>query len=126
MITRLVAGRRRVFHTRVEGRFRRIVRHGDGPATYWWEVTDKSGQRMVFGGAADTTLTDAHGNIASWALREARDTHDNFMRYRYAWVEDGGVASASLLGSNPLPAADHLHRPRQRRGPLLGHFRPRP
>ena len=93
----------KVFHTRVEGRFDKIVRHGDGPATYWWEVTGKTGTRMIFGGAADTTLTDAHGNIASWALREVRDLNDNVVRYHYVRVQDGGVANATVPGSNLYP-----------------------
>ncbi|SDI20785.1 RHS repeat-associated core domain-containing protein [Actinokineospora alba] len=88
----------KVFHTRVEGQFSRIVRHGDNPANYWWEVTDKAGTRMVFGTAADTRLADANGNIATWALREVRDAHDNLMRYHHVTVEDGGVAGASVPG----------------------------
>ncbi|MGQ0837718.1 SpvB/TcaC N-terminal domain-containing protein [Actinokineospora sp.] len=96
----------KVFHTRVEGQFRRIVRHGDTPANYWWEVTDKSGSRMFFGGAPDTgpqpnaTLTDDRGNIATWSLRELRDTNDNFMRYHSVRVDDGGVRNASAPGRN--------------------------
>ncbi|MCG8915240.1 sugar-binding protein [Actinokineospora sp. PR83] len=93
----------KVFHTRVEGRFERIVRHGSTPADYWWEVTDKSGTRMTFGGAQATTLTDAAGNIATWALRETRDTSDNFVKYEYSRVEDGGVAGATVPGSNLYP-----------------------
>jgi RHS repeat-associated protein len=95
----------KVFHTRVEGQFRKIVRHGDSPASYWWEVTDKSGTRMIFGGPAAnpneaTTLTDAGGNIATWSLREVRDTNDNFMRYHSVRVDDGGVGNASAPGTN--------------------------
>jgi RHS repeat-associated protein len=93
----------KVFHTRVEGRFERIVRHGDSPTNYWWEVTGKNGTRMTFGGAADTTLTDGRGNIASWALREIRDTNDNFVRYHHVRVDDGGVANARVPGSNLYP-----------------------
>src|SRR5256885_940859 len=96
----------KVFHTRVEGQFRRIVRHGSGPANYWWEITDKSGTRMFLGGAPDTgaitdaTLTDGSGDIATWSLREMRDANDNFMRYHSVRVNDGGVANASVPGSN--------------------------
>lgn len=93
----------KVFHTRVEGRFDRIVRHGDGPRNYWWEVTDKAGTRMAFGGADNTTLTDAAGNVATWALREVRDTNDNFMRYTHVRVADGGVANSTVPGVNLYP-----------------------
>lgn len=29
------------FYKRVEGSFSRIIRHGNNPANYWWEVTEK-------------------------------------------------------------------------------------
>ncbi|MBC6448672.1 SpvB/TcaC N-terminal domain-containing protein [Actinokineospora xionganensis] len=94
----------KVFHTRVEGQFDRIVRHGDSPKNYWWEVTDKSGTRSFYGGAADTTVTDASGNVGMWALREVRDTHDNFRRYHHAKVADGGTANSAVPGTNLYPA----------------------
>ncbi|WP_436500233.1 SpvB/TcaC N-terminal domain-containing protein [Actinokineospora sp. HUAS TT18] len=93
----------KVFHSRVEGRFDRIVRHGDSPANYWWEVTDKQGSRMFFGGGADSTLADGAGRIATWALREIRDGNDNVMRYRYAKVSDGGTVDATVPGTNLYP-----------------------
>nr|CEL15614.1 Mll6838 protein [Kibdelosporangium sp. MJ126-NF4] len=93
----------KVFHARVESRFDRIVRHGDRPANYWWEVTDKQGTRMLFGGAANTTLADAAGRVATWAVREVRDTNDNVMRYRYATVSDGGTDKSKVPGSNLYP-----------------------
>jgi len=90
----------KVFHTRVEGRFAKIVRHGDSPRNYWWEVTDKNGARSLFGGAENSTLTDEFGNIAVWSLREMRDTNDNFMRYECVRVSDVGVANGSVPGAN--------------------------
>ncbi|MGH3859588.1 SpvB/TcaC N-terminal domain-containing protein [Actinokineospora sp.] len=90
----------KVFHTRVEGQFSRIVRRGDSPANYWWEVTDRVGGRMVFGRDGGTTLTDANGNIASWAINEQRDANDNLLRYHHTRVEDGGVPGASVPGAN--------------------------
>ncbi|MFB7516554.1 SpvB/TcaC N-terminal domain-containing protein [Streptomyces sp. NPDC056144] len=93
----------KVFHTRVEGRFDRIVRHGDSPATYWWEVTDKQGVRTLFGGTADSTLADGKGRVAAWAAREIRDGNDNVMRYRYAKVTDGGTAGSTVPGSELYP-----------------------
>src|SRR5262249_51716242 len=41
----------KTFSLRVEGEFRRIVRHGSSPSTYWWEVTAKDGTRSLFGGS---------------------------------------------------------------------------
>jgi RHS repeat-associated protein len=94
----------KVFHTRVEGQFSRIVRHGDNPRNYWWEVTGKNGARSIFGGPPDnvgenTTLADESGNIATWALREVRDTNDNFVRYHSVRVADVGVNGGTVPGS---------------------------
>lgn len=93
----------KVFHSRVEGRFDRIVRHGDSPANYWWEVTDKQGVRTLFGGTADSTLADGKGRVATWAAREIRDGNDNVLRYRYAKVADGGTAGAAVPGTELYP-----------------------
>jgi YD repeat-containing protein len=93
----------KVFHSRIEGRFDRIVRHGDSPRNYWWEVTDKQGTRTVFGGAADASLADAAGHVATWAVREVRDLNDNVMRYRHVRVTDGGTANSTVAGTNLYP-----------------------
>ena len=97
----------KVFHTRVEGGFARIVRHGASPAGYTWEVTDKAGTHWFYGAvagssgpAADATLADGSGNVFLWALREARDAHGNLMRYHYAKVDDPGVAGGAEPGRN--------------------------
>ncbi|MET9736101.1 SpvB/TcaC N-terminal domain-containing protein [Streptomyces sp. NPDC006458] len=87
----------KVFHTRVEGGFARIVRTGDSPKSYGWEVTDKSGVRYVYGGEGRVLADDA-GNIFSWALREVRDPHGNTVRYHYTLVEDAGVAGGTVAG----------------------------
>src|SRR5215472_8302695 len=73
----------KTFSHRVEGEFSRIVRHGNSPSTYWWEVTAKDGTRSLFGGSAVTGLVDpqtvladpnsANGNIGRWMLREVID-----------------------------------------------------
>ncbi|WP_405543364.1 polymorphic toxin-type HINT domain-containing protein [Streptomyces phaeochromogenes] len=87
----------KVFHTRVEGGFARIVRTGDSPKTYGWEVTDKSGVRYVYGGEG-AVLSDDNGDIFSWGLRELRDPHGNTVRYSYTLVEDAGVAGGTVAG----------------------------
>jgi hypothetical protein len=94
----------KVFHTRVEGRFERIIRHGDHPTNYWWEVTDKQGTTNVYGGDANAVLVDGSQNVATWALREARDISGNFVRYQHVRVDDGGTANAAVPGRNLYPA----------------------
>ncbi|WP_019143026.1 SpvB/TcaC N-terminal domain-containing protein [Noviherbaspirillum massiliense] len=85
------------FHTRIEGQFRRIVRHGDAPANYWWEVTDKNGMRFFYGGTPEggqdknAILADpgSKGNVFRWALKEVRDTNGNNIVYGYDIVNGG-------------------------------------
>src|SRR6185437_8988890 len=82
----------KTFHTRIEGAFNKIVRHGNSPTDYWWEVTDKDGTRSFYGGDPETgpvpaaQLADDHGNIFRWALRETRDLHGNAVHYEYQTV----------------------------------------
>jgi RHS repeat-associated protein len=92
----------KVFHTRVEGKFQKIVRHGAGPNAYWWEVTDKNGMRYFYGGTPEqpggvdpaAVLADPSpsANIFRWMLREMRDANGNTMRYDYDVVNGGGGA----------------------------------
>ncbi len=93
----------RIFHTRVEGQFRKIIRHGSSPSSYWWEVIDKNGTRYLYGGTngptTDATLRDENENIFMWTLREVRDTNNNFIRYYYAHVKDPGFPGG-LPGEN--------------------------
>lgn len=90
------------FHPRVEGAFNKIIRHGNSPQNYWWEVIDKQGTRNFYGGdpsiGADpqSTLSDASGNIAHWALRKTLDLHGNFVLYQYAQVQDPGVPGGNV------------------------------
>lgn len=92
------------FHPRVEGDFSRIIRHGDNPKNYWWEVTDKYGNIRSFGGkraqglSDAATLKDDEGNIVEWMLVEERDPNDNFISYTYQTVSTTGVQGGTLAG----------------------------
>jgi RHS repeat-associated protein len=94
----------KTFHSRVEGGFNTIVRHGSAPTNYWWEVTDKDGTRSFYGGDPESgpvtaaQLADDHGNTFRWALRETRDLHGNAVHYDYQTVSDAGVAGGTVLG----------------------------
>lgn len=94
------------FHTRVEGEFRKIIRHGTGPRDYWWEIVDKLGTRQFYGGGPNTggptvnsTLADSDGNVFLWSLRETHDTHGNFIKYLCTRVSDPGMVGGSVQGS---------------------------
>jgi RHS repeat-associated protein len=84
------------FYSRIESSFSRIIRHGDNPANYWWEVTTKEGERSFYGGLPgsgiinDAVSMDADGNIGYWALTETRDLHNNFVNYKYDKPEECG------------------------------------
>ncbi len=93
------------FYPRVEGSFSKIIRKGDSPKNYHWEVTDKNGIKYYYGAASDGNLLDSailkdtDGNIAHWALVEVRDLNDNFVKYNYSVVEDAGVNGGTVMGS---------------------------
>ncbi len=93
------------FHPRVEGSFNKIIRHGNNPANYWWEVTDKSGTRSFYGGTPESgvvdgaVLKDDAGNIACWALVGNRDLDNNVVHYLYEKVTDAGVTGGSVAGT---------------------------
>ncbi|UVS78199.1 SpvB/TcaC N-terminal domain-containing protein [Actinokineospora sp. UTMC 2448] len=100
----------KVFHARVEGGFDRIVRRGDHPSNYRWEVTDKTGTTYFYGSAKgapapepEASLADAEGNVHLWALREVRDANGNLLRYHHAKVEDPGVDGGAEPGRNLYP-----------------------
>ena len=97
----------KIFHPRVEGQFRRIIRHGTTPANYWWEVIDKNGTKYLYGGKpggnnvpnSEATLADpSAGDIFKWALREIRDTNGNTVKYTYNVVTDVGIVNGSVAG----------------------------
>jgi RHS repeat-associated protein len=97
------------FYPRVEGSFSKIIRHGDGPHNYWWEVTDKDGTKRFYGGLPDegaipsATLTDDQGNIAHWSLVEIRNLNENFVRYHHVVVKDTGIPGGTVLGAQMYP-----------------------
>ncbi|WP_243374939.1 SpvB/TcaC N-terminal domain-containing protein [Geotalea sp. SG265] len=121
----------KVFHTRVEGQFRKIIRHGTAPSNYWWEVTDKNGTRYFYGrvpnGGNDAVLADADkGNIFKWALRQVRDANGNTVNYSYKVVSNTGIVGGTVpgyqiylekidyTGHNDEPGAYSVHFTRDR------------
>jgi len=101
----------RVFHFRAEEEFYRIIRHGNAPTNYWWEVTDKEGTTRCFGGSPNTgfdasaTLRDNIGNVAHWAITLEIDANGNAIHYEHELVEDAGLVGSANLGRNLYPSA---------------------
>jgi hypothetical protein len=96
------------FYPRIEGAFHKIIRHGNSPANYWWEVTDKAGTTYSYGGSNGTfdesavlrtkeqSETSDKGYVAQWCLRETRDLNGNTIRYHYAKIAHPGVTGGSM------------------------------
>jgi Salmonella virulence plasmid 65kDa B protein len=90
-ILRNTTTNQRQFYPRIEGSYSQIIRHGDNPTNYWWEVTDKMGNKSFYGGhngAIDNTTVIrtgnlTTGNIAYWALSRTEDTNGNYVEYIY-------------------------------------------
>jgi len=93
----------RVFVRRVEGSFERIVRKGDRPGNYWWEVTDKQGTRFIYGRSEVARLHDSAPpqNVFRWFLEQIVDTHGN--RVDFSYFTDSGSGTASSSGSSGEP-----------------------
>lgn len=102
----LVPRQARKYHPRIEGAFAQIIRHGDSPKDYWWEVIEKDGQRSFYGGTPEqkqmdkAVLKTSSDEIAEWFLVERRDPNGNFIRYTYTYQEDRGPNGNHSLGYN--------------------------
>lgn len=84
----------RQFYPRIEGSYAKVIRHGSNPTNYWWEVTDKMGNKSFYGGYSGAVVTNAvvktnSGNIAYWGLYRTEDTNGNYVEYIY----DNQIAS---------------------------------
>jgi hypothetical protein len=85
----------RQYHPRVERSFRRILRCGERPSRFWFEVTDKSGMLFVYGRAENARLTSylpmvttspldgPEYAIAEWHLERVVDANGNLTQLTY-------------------------------------------
>ena len=76
------------FYPMTEGGFSRIIRKGNSPKNYYWEVTGKDGTVYSYGGHSGhvsdaTSLTDTKGNRIKWGLDRVTDVHGNFAAFHY-------------------------------------------
>src|SRR6266542_2147013 len=55
------------FTRRVESQYNLIIRHGDSPKTYWWEVRDKMGGIRWYGGFPDDGGPDVNAVSTKYA-----------------------------------------------------------
>ena len=78
----------KTFFPTTESDFSRIIRKGDSPENYYWEVTAKDGTVYSYGGCDgqvndESSLTDDNGNRIKWALHRITDVHGNFAAFHY-------------------------------------------
>jgi len=103
LVARNTSSSRR-FILRVEGKFQKILRHGNSPSTYWWEVKDKNGTTYFYGkysnnaGVNQNCILGKDGKIGVWALTEVKDVHGNFMRYYYSVDQFSGRSNDPTPG----------------------------
>ena len=71
------------FYPMVEGSFNKIIRKGNSPEDYYWEVTAKDGTVYRYGGSEETSLKDAKKHRIKWALERITDVHGNFAAFHY-------------------------------------------
>ena len=110
----------RQFFVRQGGDFSKIVRHGDSPGNYWWQVTSRDGTVYTYG-VADSSCVK--GNyigvdgiqrevIAEWRLNSVRETHGD--RIDYIWQADtiylyGGTFAVRDLWLSQVTAKNKEH-----------------
>ncbi|MDH6353690.1 RHS repeat-associated protein [Dysgonomonas sp. PH5-45] len=96
----------RQFYPRNENSFSKIIRKGNSPSNYYWEVTDKSGTKYIYGTNGGTlkgnvTTTDGvQKNVAvEWKLSRVEELHGDYIEYHYQQVAEpitSGLSSQSL------------------------------
>ncbi len=97
------------FYPRRNEAFDSIVRHGNGPDSYWWSVTHKNGVTDYYGKYAldagvdnrcvlrktDNVARNDRGAIAHWVLAESVDPDGNSVRYYYKIDYNRGTEDGS-------------------------------
>ncbi len=72
----------REFFPRVESIYSKIVRKGDSPGSYSWEITTKDGTVYEY----NDVVKNDDGNIVHWSLSKATEPHGDNITYSYKEV----------------------------------------
>ena len=110
----------RMFFVRQGGDFSKIVRHGNAPNNYWWEVTSRDGTVYTYGVAESSCVKGNYTGvdgiqrevIAEWRLNSVRETHGD--RIDYIWQADtiylyGGTFAVRDLWLSQVTAKNKEH-----------------
>jgi hypothetical protein len=92
------------YFRRTEGAFDKIIRHGNMPSNYWWEVIAPDGTKYYYGksitsdAVSSEILESAIDNVVHWPLTMIVDQYGNSIIYDYVVVQDYGPSGASVMG----------------------------
>ncbi len=91
----------RQFYTRLGGDFSKIIRKGNSPQSYIWEVTDKRGVKYIYGGdsACLKGMVNNTPVIAEWLLAKVVEPHGDWIEYHYGLEEEdvlGGLKAKAI------------------------------
>ena len=73
------------YRSKIEGSFTRVEKLTATDGKPYFEATDKTGTRFIFGSVAATRVADPNNanNIFRWCLERVEDTNGNYMTIRY-------------------------------------------
>lgn len=107
----------KTFRLSLEDEFATIIRHGDSPKNYWWEVQEKDGTVAYYGGTPvdgldlNAVLLSKEGNVAEWKLTTQIDANGNGVKYEYRLVthEEPGKESGHDLYLQTIQYTTHIN-----------------
>ncbi|WP_154402237.1 SpvB/TcaC N-terminal domain-containing protein [Ornithinimicrobium cavernae] len=124
-------GDREDWTRQVETSYERIIRHGDNPKDYYWEVYDKQGNVRWYGGHPDVggpeggltsqggidrsaIVTDQDDNAVRWLLSAQRDVGVNLIQYHYTTIEyadgdSGWQVTSDCTESDTTVCGEHTY-----------------
>ncbi|MBO7540306.1 MAG: type IV secretion protein Rhs, partial [Bacteroidales bacterium] len=94
------------FHLRIENAFSKIVRKGNSPKNYTWEVTANDGSVTEYAPVARQGAEN-NSNIVQWAVTKQTDINGNTISYEYQQVE--GKAYISHINYNGFNGGKGLY-----------------
>ncbi|MDP4238179.1 MAG: SpvB/TcaC N-terminal domain-containing protein, partial [Bacteroidota bacterium] len=103
----------RQFYPRIEGSFSRIIRKGNTPSTYYWELTDKNGTIYTYGGNGAVLKGKVSNStdsiIAEWKLKRVQEVHGDYTEYYYTIAPEtvSGTVSATSIYLSKIETGVH-------------------
>ncbi|GAA0749728.1 SpvB/TcaC N-terminal domain-containing protein [Gaetbulibacter jejuensis] len=100
----------KLFYLRKEGSYFKIIRWGNSPKNYIWQVWDKYGNMNWYGGSKyngiyevdeNSVVRDENDNITHWALNSSSDTYGNWVDYYYDKDESISINGVSAQSFQP-------------------------